>query len=174
MLKSDFWDAICIRYDRRLPDLPKDCVCGTEMTTSHAFTCPTGGYTIARHNGVQDLVPALIREAGIIDVETESRLLPCGGSDLPVGRSLNISDEARLDVRARGFWSRQQDAFFDVRITHPAASVRTRSEALSQLRAHERANKNVYASRVVNIQRGSFTPLVVLRMAYVVQKPRSF
>ena len=48
--------------------------------------------------------------------------------------------------------------FFDARITHAAASVRTQSEVLCQLRAHKRAKKNAYASRVVNNQRGSFTP----------------
>ena len=152
--------ALCIRYGYHLADLPEACVCGRELTTSHALTCHTGGYTVARHNEVRDLIADLIREAGIPDVETEPKLLPCNGSDIPGGRSLNRSDEARLDVRARGFWSSQQDAFFDVRITHPAASVLSRPEALSQLRSHERAKKTTYASRVVNVDRGSFTPLV--------------
>ena len=138
MSKVDFRGAVCIRYGRPLPDTPGNCVCGAELTSSHALTCPSGGYTIARHNDVRDLVAGLIREAGVVDVETEPWLLPCGDSAIPGGRSTNLLDEARLDVRARGFWSRQQDAFFDVRITHPAASVRSRSEALSQLRAHER------------------------------------
>ena len=160
MKRTDFRDALCIRYGYRLADLPEACVCGRELTTSHALTCHTGGYTVARHNEVRDLIADLIREAGIPDVETEPKLLPCNGSDIPGGRSLNRSDEARLDVRARGFWSSQQDAFFDVRITHPAASVLSRPEALSQLRSHERAKKTTYASRVVNVDRGSFTPLV--------------
>ena len=160
MKRTDFRDALCIRYGYRLADLPEACVCGRELTTSHALTCHTGGYTVARHNEVRDLIADLIREAGIPDVETEPKLLPCNGSDIPGGRSLNRSDEARLDVRARGFCLSQQDAFFDVRITHPAASVLSRPEALSQLRSHERAKKTTYASRVVNVDRGSFTPLV--------------
>ena len=86
--------------------------------------------------------------------------MPCSSEHLPGGRSLNRCAEARLDVRARGFWSWQQDAYFDVRITHPAASVLSRSQALSQLKSHERNKKNQYASRVVNVERGSFTPLV--------------
>ena len=160
MKRTDFRDALCIRYDRQLPNLPETCVCGARLTASHAFTCPTGGYTIARHNDVRDLIASLLREAGVVDVETEPRLLTCRDGDLPGGRSMNRSDEARLDVRARGFWTWQQDAFFDVRITHPAASVLSRPGALSQLRAHERAKKNQYASRVVHVERGSFTPLV--------------
>ena len=133
MKRTDFRDALCIRYGYRLADLPEACVCGRELTTSNALTCHTGGYTVARHNEVRDLIADLIREAGIPDVETERKL---------------------------SFWSSQQDAFFDVRITHPAASVLSRPEALSQLRSHERAKKTTYASRVVNVDRGSFTPLV--------------
>ena len=158
--KSDFRDALCIRYGRRLSGLPDSCVCGVPLSPAHALTCATGGYTIARHNEVRDLVAGLLREAGVVDVETEPRLLPCSSEHLPGGRSLNRCAEARLDVRARGFWSWQQDAYFDVRITHPAASVLSRSQALSQLKSHERNKKNQYASRVVNVERGSFTPLV--------------
>ena len=160
MRKSDFHDALCIRYGRRLQDLPDTCVCEAELTTSHAFTCPAGGYTIARHNEMQDLFAGLMREAGVVDVETEPELLPCQAEALPGGRSLNRADGARLDVRAQGFWSSQQDVYFDVRVTHPAASVLSRPAALSQLRSHERAKMNQYASRVVHVQRGSFTPLV--------------
>ena len=160
MKKSDFRDAVCIRYGRQLLDLPDTCVCDAKLTTSHAFTCPAGGYTIARHNEMRDLLAGLMREAGVVDVETEPKLLPCQAEALPGGRCLNRADGARLDVRARGFWSSQQDAYFDVRVTHPAASVLSRPEALSQLKSHERAKKNQYASRVVHVQRGSFTPLV--------------
>ena len=64
-----------------------------------------------REREVRDLVAGLLREAGVVDVETEPRLLPCGDEDLPGGPLLNRSTEARLDVRARGFWSWQQDAF---------------------------------------------------------------
>ena len=106
---------------------------------------------------MRDLLAGLMREAGVVDVETEPELLPCQADALPGGRSLNRADGARL---ARDFWSSQQDAYFDVRVTHPAASVLSRPEALSQLKSHERAKKNQYASRVVHVQRGSFTPLV--------------
>ena len=152
--------ALCIRYGRQLQDLPDSCVCEAKLTTAHAFTCPTGGYTIDHHNDMRDLLAGLMREAGVVDVETEPELLPCQAEALPGGRSMNRADGARLTVRARGFWSSQQDAYFDVRVTHPAASVLSRPEALSQLKSHERAKKNQYASRVVHLQRGSFTPLV--------------
>ena len=93
------------------------------------------------------------------DVETEPRLLPLDGESL-TGATANRATEARLDIRARGFWTRQQDAFFDVRVTHPKASSLSRSEALGQLRVHERQKKRHYAERINIVERGSFTPLV--------------
>ena len=158
--KSDFRDALCIRYGHQLTGLPDSCVCGDPLTTSHAFTCPAGGYPSARHDEIRDLLANVLSEAGLKDVETEPQLLPFEGEDLP-GKSANRSVEARLDIRARGFWSRQEDAYFDVRITHPKASAQCRDKILSQLKEHESAKKRQYGARVIRIQRGSFTPIVL-------------
>ena len=65
--KTYFRDALCIRYGRRLVGLPDTCVCGAELTARHALTHTTGGYMIARHNEVRDLIAHLLREAGTVD-----------------------------------------------------------------------------------------------------------
>ena len=56
------------------------------------------------------------------DVEGEPRLLPFANEDLS-GRTVRRSTEACLDIRARCFCTRQQDALFDARVTHPKASL---------------------------------------------------
>ena len=71
------------------------------MTTDHALTCPCGGYPIARHNEVRNILADTIREV-LPDVELEPVLLPYDGEDLN-GCTANRSQEARLDIRARGF-----------------------------------------------------------------------
>ena len=86
-------------------------------------------------------------------------LLPYNDEYLP-GRSAIRAQEARVDIRARGFWSRQQNAIFDVRVTHPRASLLSRAEILRQLKDNERMKKRQYCARVNLIDRGSFTPLV--------------
>ena len=48
--KSDFRDAICLRYGWPLPHLPTECICGTSFTVEHAFTCSHGGYPTICHN----------------------------------------------------------------------------------------------------------------------------
>ena len=51
------------------------------------------------------------------DVEIEPVLQEITGEEL--NRGANKASDARLDVQARGFWDRQQSAFFDVRVCHP-------------------------------------------------------
>ena len=91
---------------------------------------------MARHDDVRDLLACVLRDA-VREVEVEPQLLPLDNEDLP-GKTVNRSAAARLDIRARGFWSHQQDAFFDVRVTHPKADVLTEQEVERQLGNNER------------------------------------
>ena len=54
--KSDFRDAMCLRFGFPLDGMSSTCVCGNAMTVDHALTCPCGGYIIARHNEVRDCI----------------------------------------------------------------------------------------------------------------------
>ena len=127
--KSDFRDAVCIRYGYPLDGLPTTCVCGSDLTVDHALTCPCGGYPLARHNEVRDTIAEVMR--GVLpDVEVEPQLLPYVEEQL-AGQTANRAVDARVDIRAKGFWTRQQEAFFDVRVTHPKATLSSRSEALA-------------------------------------------
>ena len=52
---------------------------------------------------------------GDLQYGMEPRQQPQDGENLSL-RTANHEDEARLDIRATGFWSRGQEAFFDVRV----------------------------------------------------------
>ena len=147
--KSDFRDAVCLRYDFPIDGLSTSCVCQAEMTVDHVFACPAGGYPSARHNEIRDLMANVMREV-LPDVEIEPKFLPFQDEDLG-GRTANRSCNARLDIRARGFWTRQQDAFFDIRVTHPKANLLSVSQVSNHLSSHEREKKCQYAERVNNI-----------------------
>ena len=61
----------------------------------------------------------------------------------------------RLDIHARGFWDRQSSAFFDAQVCHP------KDLSPEQInRQHENGKKRSYAKRVLEIEQGTFTPLV--------------
>ena len=94
---------------------------------------------MARHDEVRDLIADIMQEV-VHDVETEPQLQPYEEEDL-AEKTTHHSTEARVYIGAHGFSTRQQDAFFDIRVTHLKANLLFRSEALRQLECHEREKK---------------------------------
>ena len=91
-------------------------------------------------------------------VETEPVLQDITGEEL--NRGANIATDARLDIAARGFWERQRSAFFAVRTCHPNADS-YRDMDLNQIyKQHETEKKRQYASRILEVEQATFTPLV--------------
>ena len=75
-------------------------------------------------------------------------------------KTAKIEKDARLDVAARGFWMRGQRAFCDIRVFNPLAKCH-RSKPLTKVHEiHEKEKKVKYAYRVLEVDQGSFTPLV--------------
>ena len=71
-------------------------------------------------NEIRDIIADAMRSA-ICGVEIEPQLLLYEDEDL-TGRTDNRSTAARVDIRVPGFWTRQQQAYFDVRVTNTEAS----------------------------------------------------
>ena len=156
--KRDFRDALALRYDWQLESVPLKCACGADFSADHAMVCALGGYPTIRHNELRDLIGSLLTEV-CHNVCVEPLLQPLSGETFR-SRTTNTSEEARADVRATGFWTRCEEAFFDIRVFHPnAASYKTTSPE-DLFRQHERQKKLEYEERIVNIDRGSFCPLV--------------
>ena len=124
MNKEEFRDVFALRYNRHISNLPSKCPCGDRFDTSHAIDCKKGGFVNARHYSIREFETSLLRKV-CTDVESEPHLLPVT-TEILQGRSANtnISAEARLDFRGRGFWRRGQNAFIDVRVTNPTAILR--------------------------------------------------
>ena len=156
--KRDFRDALALRYDWMLENTPLTCVCGHDFTPDHAMVCAFGGFPTIRHNELRDIIGDLLTEVGH-NVAIEPLLKPLNG-EVFRARSTTTSDEARSDIHATGFWTRREDAFFDVRVFHanaPSNRTRTLQEAC---RHHEDLKRLEYEERIVNVERGSFCPLV--------------
>ena len=122
------------------------------------MTCKRGGFPILRHNEIRDMTAKLLSEV-CHNVATEPPLQPLNG-ELFTYRSANASAEARLDIKARGFWNLTQDAYFDVRVFHPNAPCYRSKDVAAVYKQHESAKKREYNQRVQNVEHGVFTPLV--------------
>ena len=156
--KRELRDAVKLRYDWRIDDIPSICVCGDTFTVDHAMICKRGGFVIMRHNELRDLETELLNIV-CSDVQVEPVLQDISGEQLNGGS--NRAPDARLDIpRARGFWESQRSAFFDVRVCHPNADSYKDLELRQVYKIHENEKKRLYARRVLEIEQGTFTPLV--------------
>ena len=159
MNKQEFHDAILLRYNFKVKGVAAACACGEQNTVNHALICKLGGYVALRHNSLRDTTAELLKSHGICkDVETEPSLLPISGEVLPSGTVMG--EEARLDVCARNLWSPLAKAFADIRVFHPQAQTNSTKSISAMYRSHELEKKRKYNSRVINVEKGTFTPLV--------------
>ena len=156
--KRDFRDALALRYGWALRDTPVTCSCGKAFTPTHAMSCPLGGFPTIRHNEVRDMLADLVTEV-CADVAVEPLLAPITGERF-LSASTNTATDARADIRARGFWTRAQAAYFDVRVIHPGAASYRQQSIAQLLEQHERRKRSEYSERVINVDRGTFTPLI--------------
>ena len=92
------------------------------------------------------------------DVETEPVLLDISGEHLR--RGSNKAQDARLDIHARGFWEQRRSVFFNVRVCQPNAESYKDLEPQQIYRTHGNEKKRLYSRRVLDIEHGTFTPLV--------------
>ena len=156
--KSEFNDALCLRYDKPLKNLPSKCACEKPFTITHAMNCNRGGFVNSRHNSIRNFEAGLLKEI-CYDVQTEPPLQPVGARKfLP---SVNVTDNARSDVRARGFWREGQHAFFDICVTNADCESQEDKSIKSVLRSHEMKKKRQYNTRIMEVEQGTFTPIVL-------------
>jgi len=70
-------------------------------------------------------------------------------------------NDARLGIRAAGFWgTHQQNAFFDVRVFNSLAPSNRSTTLSAAYCKHEQEKRRAYEERVCEVEHGCFTPLV--------------
>ena len=158
LTKQEFWDALNLRFNWPLSRLPSKCACGGNFDLSHAFSCKKGGFISSRHNLLRNMTASLLGEV-CKDVCIEPELSTLSGETL-IPKSANTSDEARLDISARGVWTTGQRAFFDVRVFNPFARRYSGITLSQSYRSNESEKKRQYNDRVMKVENGTFTPLV--------------
>ena len=155
--KREFFDALALRYRWNMKRLPINCPCGKRFDIDHAMSCLKGGYIHRRHDRIRNMIADFLD--GISpNTQIEPSLQPLSGELLP--SNANSEDEARLDIATRGFWQECEMAFFDVRVFNPFAKSHLARNLNAVFRSNESAKKTAYNSRVIQIEHGSFTPLV--------------
>ena len=112
----------------------------------------------SRHNNIRNFEAQLLKKV-INDVQIEPPLQPVRG--MTFSRSAITTDEARLDVRAKGFWREGQNAFFDICVTNADCASQVNRSIKAVLRNHEMDKKRGYNGRVMEVEQGTFTPIIL-------------
>ena len=93
------------------------------------------------------------------NVETEPLLQPLD-NDVFNLQSTVTSRQARLDMKAGGFWTPGVTTFFDVRVTHVNSRSNQGKHTATIFKEQENEKKRKYNQRVMDVEMGTFTPLV--------------
>ena len=91
------------------------------------------------------------------DVKIEPELLPVGNTELT---GSNVAEKSRLDVSAVGIWGAMERTFVDVRVMHPNSPSYMNNTPKQLYEKHEKEKKRKYNQRVLQVEKGSFTPLI--------------
>ena len=110
-----------------------------------------------RHNALRDLNAEFQAEI-CNDIVVEPSFLPLNSEEVS-GTSSN-KERVRTDVSSRGLWAPFQRSFFDVRVFHPNAPSYVNTPLSTLYRNQENEKKRRYNSRVLTVERGTFTPLI--------------
>ena len=122
------------------------------------MNCLTGGFIHRRHDGVRDILAQIMDQVSY-DVRIEPQLQPLSGEILEPGS--NLEDEARTDFAARGYWTKAEIAHFDVKVFNPYAKSNLGSTLVALFKRNESAKKKEYGDRIIRVEHGSFTPVVL-------------
>ena len=149
LTKREFYDAISLRYGWDMKNIPNQCVCGKRYSVEHAMICKVGGLVTLRHNELVDVTANLLSFV-CKDVAKEPKLQSTPSD----------AEELRADVSARGFWQPLQRAFVDVRVFYPFAPSYERQSLRTLMSSMEKSKKRKYNQRVLDVENGTFTPLI--------------
>ena len=111
-----------------------------------------------RHNCTRDLETEIMQEV-CSDVRIEPELMPLDNNFM---RNGNNAENARLDVSGIGGWGPYERTFLDVRVMHPNAPSCIDKSIDQVYIAHGKEKERAYNERVIQMEKGTFTSIVML------------
>ena len=102
--KQELWDSIRLWYGWKISNLSTSCPWGSRFNIQYNISCKKGDFITIRRNDLRDWTANITSEV-CKNTEIEPKLTPLSGEELQ-GRTPNNSNEARVDIRTRGFWER--------------------------------------------------------------------
>ena len=157
--KQEFRDAVRVRYNLPIPDLPSFCVCKERpiYTVQHAQQCSKGGFINQRHDILRDFFCSLLNQV-CTNVKAEPHLTKLSGEEFRYKTAIT-GDDARSDIKCRNFWVRGQDAYFDISFCHVNAPSNQGKETEVIFEERGQSKRREYVERIL-LEHGTFTALI--------------
>ena len=157
--KQSFFDLIRICYGWQLDHLPRKCECGSTFSIDHPLSCKKCGFVSLRYNQVRNLTASLLDKV-CHDICVEPQLLQLTVEKLNEKMAIR-SDEARVNIAARSLWVTGKMAFFDLRVFNPLAKRYVHMDTSKAYQLNEKEKKKNYNERILEVEHGIFTPMVM-------------
>ena len=113
---------------------------------------------INRHNKLRDITAEILNEI-CPNVIVEPALTPLSGEQLR-HKTSNKADLARSDISARDFWIKGQIVYCDILIFNPITKCHLNQSLSAVHKKNECEKKRQYNQRILQVEHGSFSPLV--------------
>ena len=108
-----------------------------------------------RHNNVRDFEANLLKTT-LNDAELVPKLQKIDNE----GLNRLTGDDAGPDIRARGVWRQGQNTSLDIRLTNTNARLQKHLPVSTILKKDEKGKKRAYNNRIMNVEPGTFAPMV--------------
>ena len=119
------------------------------FTAIHTQECPRGGYIIMRHNKVRDFLAKKV--ASIFkDTVVEPMLHNVNGESLATGA--NTANDARADIRIKGYLQDYHNTFMDIKVIHLQSSVHVLQKPIEALKKCEQQKEARYKERINKVE----------------------
>ena len=115
----------------------------------------------------------MLSGAGCKDVLSEPNLAPLTGETF-YHKTANTADDARADISCRGLWNTMDKTFLDVRVFHHDCPSNNKEEAAKVYKKQEQEKKRSYNARILEVEKATFTPLVISTHGGMGEEAESF
>ena len=178
---QEFWDALCMRHDIKMPDPPVDCDgCNAKNLITHALGCKKGGIVTLQHDGIANTLAHLgaqafkpsamhdephIRSRAATPREVKAiaesmKANKHAKNKTPPLHDSNIFTANRGDVAIASLWHTHTDCIIDATVTNTEQESCLKLDPAKVLSNQEKSKKAKCLEPCL-AQRRHFSPFVV-------------
>ena len=94
------------------------------------------------------------------NVQVEPALIPVDDDSIFATKTTTTGERSRPDVAGVGVWGPYEKTFLDIMITHPNCPSYINKPIEKVYESHERTKKYKYNERIIQVEKGTFTPII--------------